>query len=49
MKQNVNEIKQNVNKTDIYKFKVKDNISWYNFCLKVYQAILQKINKVICL
>ena len=22
-----------VNKTEIYKFKVKDNISWYNFCL----------------
>ena len=23
-----------VNKTDIYKFKAKNNISWYNFCLK---------------
>ena len=22
-----------VNKTEIYKFKGKDNISWYNFCL----------------
>ena len=22
-----------VNKTEIYKFKAKDNISWYNFCL----------------
>ena len=23
-----------VNKTEIYKFKAKDNISWYNFCLE---------------
>ena len=22
-----------VKKTEIYKFKAKDNISWYNFCL----------------
>ena len=22
-----------INKTEICKFKVKDNISWYNFCL----------------
>ena len=22
-----------VNKTEIYKFKAKDNISWYSFCL----------------
>ena len=24
---------QNGNKTEIYKFKVNDNISWHNFCL----------------
>ena len=23
------------NKTEIYKFQVKDNISWYNFCLGI--------------
>ena len=23
-----------VNKTDIYKFKAKNNTIWYNFCLK---------------
>ena len=23
-----------VNKTEIYKFKAKDNIIWYNFCLR---------------
>ena len=22
-----------LNRTEIYKFKAKDNISWYNFCL----------------
>ena len=25
---------QNGNKTEIYKFKVNDNISWHNFCLR---------------
>ena len=30
---NCNESYLYVNKTQIWKFKVKDNISWYNFCL----------------
>ena len=30
---NSNESYLYVNKTNIFKFKAKDNISWYNFCL----------------
>ena len=33
-------------KTEIYKFEVKDSISWYNLCLAAYQKILQKMNRV---
>ena len=31
-----------VNKTEIYEFKAKDNISWYNFCVG---SVLQDFTK----
>ena len=35
-----------VNRTEIYKFKATDDISWFNFCLVSDQKILQKMSSV---
>ena len=35
-----------VNKTDIYKFKTRDNIIWCEFCLESISNILRKMNTV---
>ena len=31
-----------VNKTEIYKFKGKDNVTWYNFCLGSVSKVFTK-------
>ena len=31
-----------ISKTETYKFKAKDNISWYNFCLRTVSQDLRK-------
>ena len=47
---NGDEIYLYVHKTKIHKFKVKDNVSWYNFCLgRVYHKILRKLKSEISL
>ena len=35
-----------VKKSEMHKFKVKDNISWYNFCLGRVSKALEKMNRV---